>query len=162
MDALTTFVAAVLRAHFSAAEIESLIRRLGERPDEIVLRASTLTELVERVAQWFAQRGRIDELLRAVVDERISIARKWAKEMLHRRFGLEQRDDLLRDLGVSPGDVILNPSSDESHAWEIVDYFERRSSLWALIRGIVLRTSPTQATERPFSDLPQLTAGLRG
>ncbi|MDO8621970.1 MAG: hypothetical protein Q7R80_01955, partial [bacterium] len=106
--------------------------------------------------------GRSDDLLRAVVDGRISIARKWAKEMLHRRFNLSQRDNLLRSLGVSPGDVILSPANDEAHAWEIVEHFERRSSLWRLIRGIVLRAAASQQPERAFIDTPQLGAGPQG
>ncbi|MDP3771267.1 MAG: hypothetical protein Q8R16_03130 [bacterium] len=161
MDALTAFVASALRTHFSAGEIQVLVRELGVRPEDITLRANTISEFAQAVAQWFADRGRSDDLLRAVVDGRISIARKWAKEVLYRRFNRSQRDDFLRSLEVSPGDVKLDPSSDESHAWEIVDYFERRSSLWRLVRGIVLRAAASQQPERAFIDTPQLGAAAK-
>lgn len=161
MDALTAFVASALRTHFSAAEIQTLVRELGVRPEDIALHPSTIIELAQNVAGWFAQRGRIDDLLRAVVNERNRAARRWAKEVLHQNFQRAQRDDLLRDLGVSPGDVILNPPSDESHAWEIVEYFERRSSLWRLVRGIVLWSTASDQP-RPAIAIPQLSASSRG
>ncbi|MBI4449799.1 hypothetical protein HY634_01960 [Candidatus Uhrbacteria bacterium] len=162
MDVLAAFVASALHTHFSAGEIQVLVRELGVRPEEIALRPNTISEFAQAVAQWFADRGRIDELLRAVVDGRENIARRWAKEVLHRGFTRSQRDDLLRELRVSPGDVILNPPSDESHAWEIVEYFIRRSSLWQLVRGIVLKAGASQQPQRSFIDLPQLAAGPRG
>lgn len=159
-DVLAVFVANVLRVHFTSAEIEGLIWQLGGRPGDILLHPRTIGEFAQAAAKWFAQRGRIDDLLRVVVNERNHPARKWAKEMLHRRFQKSQRDDLLRALRVSPGDVILDPPSDEHHAWEIVEYFDRRSELWQLVRGIVLRmVAPQQPPDRPFVDLPQLTAG---
>lgn len=136
---LQQFLTLTLAARFDQHDRQALARHLEVNPGDIVLRASTHEAEAAEYAKYFCLRNRANDLATAIIRERLSSARNALTKALAQRMSKEERDEFVREMGVSPGDVCLSPRTAGEHAGEIVAYFERRGPTGFGLTRLILK-----------------------